>query len=356
MSTSARTASPAAQTAATALRSLTGLRWVAAFDVFAYHVRNFGYFAGRTGRAVNLLFGVGYVGVSFFFVLSGFVLAYSAPAADSAARFWLRRFARIYPLHLVTALTAIALASSWASPPARAGASGTLANLLLVSSWWRARTQVLNPVSWSLTCEAFFYACFPLALAGVKRIGSSLHLAALLAVGIAATIALPACATAFEVTRDLRFYPPARLPEFLVGVVLARLVRARAWHGPGLRTATLLTAIGYALVPHVAFQYEYAACTIVGFAVLIPAMALRDERGGRSVWASPLLVRLGELSFAFYLIHIVVMRTAQAVPAARPGAGWGPALVVFAVSIGLACALNEFVERPARLLLLSAVR
>jgi peptidoglycan/LPS O-acetylase OafA/YrhL len=83
---------------------------------------------------------------------------------------------------------------------------------------------------------------------------------------------------------------------------------------------------------------------------------MRDQKSRRSLWSSAILVRRGELSFAFYLTHILVMRTAQAVPQAEPGAGSGLACAVFCVSIGLSCALNEFIERPARQYLLRAAR
>lgn len=327
------------------LRSLTGLRWAAALVVFVYHVRNFGYFAGRSGTLVDWVFGAGDIGVSFFFVLSGFVLAYSARPGDTARRFWLRRFARIYPLHLVTALAALSIASSWPAPPER---GGTTVNLLLISSWWRTHTQAVNPVSWSLTCEAFFYAGFPLLFVLVRRVARPGAIAALLGLAVAATVAVPWLSLAAGVQRDLRFYPPARLPEFVVGVLLARLVATGRWSGPRLPAAAVLLALGYAASRFVLPDYEYAACTVIGVAAVIAAAARRDLDGRPSLWSTPLLVRLGELSFAFYLVHILVMRTAQAIPAAQPGAGIGLTCAVFAVSLGLACALNEFVEVPAR--------
>ena len=194
------------------------------------------------------------LGVSFFFVLSGFVLAYSAPSRDSAGNFWLRRIARIYPMHLATALAAIALAPLWPVPAAPAGGAGTAANLLLISSCGRTRTQILNPVSWSLTCEAFFYACFPLMLRAVQHVRSASWLYALLGAVIGATIVQPALATGWHVQRDLRFYPPARLSEFVAGLMLAVLVRRGQWRGPGIPAAAVVTLGGYILASHVTQQ------------------------------------------------------------------------------------------------------
>ena len=73
------------------LDSLTILRGPAALFVFFYHTR----WAHVVPSA-----SVGYVGVALFFVLSGFVLTWSYKPADGAKKFYLRRFARVYPLHL----------------------------------------------------------------------------------------------------------------------------------------------------------------------------------------------------------------------------------------------------------------
>ncbi|MDR3082791.1 MAG: acyltransferase, partial [Streptomyces sp.] len=143
------------------LPSLTGLRWVAALLVFGLHVRNFGYFSGFGDRIATWAFGAGASGVSFFFVLSGFVLTWSVRPNDRTLAFWRRRFARIFPVHLVTAVIALLMAYLLAHQ-AKPTATQTLANFLLVHSWWRPWWQTLNPVSWSLACEAFFYAAFPL--------------------------------------------------------------------------------------------------------------------------------------------------------------------------------------------------
>ncbi|MFJ9753035.1 acyltransferase family protein [Streptomyces chartreusis] len=89
------------------------MRWAAAFVVFVYHVRNFGYFGGESARIVDWAFGAGATGVSFFFILSGFVLAWSARPGERFWVFWRRRIARIYPVHLITAAIALALALTW---------------------------------------------------------------------------------------------------------------------------------------------------------------------------------------------------------------------------------------------------
>src|SRR5688572_8242322 len=83
------------------LHSLTGLRWWAAFAVFAHHMSNL----APLPIAGPLAYG--WHGVTFFFVLSGFVLTWSARPDVNSRTFWWRRFARIYPSHFVALILAI---------------------------------------------------------------------------------------------------------------------------------------------------------------------------------------------------------------------------------------------------------
>ncbi|MDX2969393.1 acyltransferase [Kribbella solani] len=338
------------------LPSLTGMRWIAAFAVFVYHVRNFGYFGpGHGGRLVNWAFGAGAAGVSFFFILSGFVLAWSARPTDQARRFWRRRLARVYPVHLVTAVIAAVLAYTLV-PGLRPGSlNEAAANLLLVSSWKAEWWQALNPVSWSLVCEAFFYATFPLLYAGLRRLPARALFAIALASG-ALVMFLPWANTHYALGWTLYSSPPARLPEFVLGVALGLLVKAGAWRGPGLDVSLAITLIGYFLTAQVAPEYGYAACTVIGLSLLIPAAATTDLAGTPTFWRHPTLVRLGEWSFAFYMIHLLVMATTEAVLGTHPNYATAPALVAtaatFTISLTLAWALHTHLETPARHLLL----
>ncbi|MFE7524750.1 acyltransferase family protein [Kitasatospora sp. NPDC057542] len=338
------------------LPSLTGMRWVAAFTVFVYHVRNFGYFGqGRSGRLVNWAFGAGAVGVSFFFILSGFVLAWSALPGERARTFWRRRLARIYPVHLVTAITALVLAYSLVPGLRPGGAREAAANLLLVSSWKPEWWQTLNPVSWSLVCEAFFYSAFPVLYAGLRRLPTRALAATALAAGTLLVL-MPWANTRYALGWTLYSSPLPRLPEFVLGVTLGLLVKTGTWRGPGLDVALAATLIGYFLVAQLPGEYGYAACTVLGLAMLIPAAARADLTGAPSFWRHPRLVRLGEWSFAFYMIHILVMRTGEALFGDQPHLATVPALATtaaaFALSLTLAWALYAGVERPGRRLLL----
>ncbi|MEE1754915.1 acyltransferase family protein [Streptomyces sp. SP18CS02] len=339
------------------LPSLTGMRWAAAFLVFLYHIKNFRYFGAEDHPLVNWAFGPGTVGVTFFFVLSGFVLAWSARPGDKVTSFWRRRLARVYPVHVVTALIALALAFSVLPALKPSGYKETAANLLLLSSWKIEWWQAVNPVSWSLVCEAFFYATFPAVYAVLRRFGPR-ALTALVVVSIATVMVLPKVNALLDTGVVLYSFPAARIPEFVLGIALARLVQLGHWRGPGLEAATAITLIGYFMYPH--FTHAFASTTVLGFALMIPAGAVADIKGTPSMWRNRRLVKLGEWSFAFYMIHVLVLQTASLVLGSKPRFDTLPALgataAVFAVALALAAALYHGVELPGRRLLLGKRR
>jgi peptidoglycan/LPS O-acetylase OafA/YrhL len=337
------------------LSSLTQLRWVAALLVFLYHARNFGLFGADAGKLANWAFGAGATGVSLFFILSGFVIAWSARPGDRRGAFWRRRFARIYPLHLATALMALVLAVAAVPGSPMPGRRAAVANLLLVSAWNHDWWQTLNPVSWSLTCEAFFYAAFPLAYAGMRRLGRR-GLEATIAASVTAVVILAALAHQDALPISLYDFPATRLPEFLAGVAAGLLVRRGQWRGPATAAAAVLTTVGYFLTAQVPEPYTVAACTMAGFTLLIPALAVArrdDAETGR--WTAT-GERLGEMSYAFYLVHLLVLRCLTAATGSHPPPDLGRALVwtvsALAVSVALAWLLHTYVEVPARRLLL----
>ncbi|MGX5189104.1 acyltransferase family protein [Streptomyces avermitilis] len=348
------TAETGRTTPAPSLPSLTGLRWMAALLVFGLHVRNFGYFDGTGARIATWAFGAGASGVSFFFILSGFVLMWSARPGDRALAFWRRRIARIYPVHLVTAGIALLMGFTLAHQP-RPTLHQAVANVLLVHSWWRLWWQTLDPVSWSLACEAFFYAAFPLLAVLLRRLGAR-GATALAGLSVLAVVVLARADEHHWLSQPLNSFPAARLPEFVLGAAVARLVILGRWRGPGLEASLALTIIGYFFVPQVTAGYPATPCTVVGFALLIPAAAVADLRGLPSMWRHRWLVRLGELSFAFYMVHLLVLRAGTNLLGKYPHYGMllglAATAAAFAVALGLSWVLYEGVERPARRLLL----
>ncbi|MBM7389894.1 acyltransferase family protein [Clavibacter phaseoli] len=334
------------------LPSLTGLRWIAAFVVFAYHVSRLGFLEGDRQIQYSSLVAAGGVGVSLFFMLSGFVLAWADRPGGSALAFWRRRFARVYPLHAVTLLVALLLAATLL-PQIRTGSGkAVVANALLVSTWHSPWWQAGNPVSWSLVNEAFFYLVFPLLILPLRR-ASAAVLWALSAIALAILLAMPYLLPLFPGGLRTDVWPPARLPEFVLGVLVAMLMRRGAWRGPRLALPAALAVAGYVVsTANQDSRFALTGFTALGFALLLAALARRDIEGRPTFLASRRWVFLGEISFAFYLVHVLVMQSVVALwPDALPrstAAGVVLALASLVIATLVAAALHRLVEVPAQ--------
>ncbi|MEN8655957.1 acyltransferase [Streptomyces sp. 21So2-11] len=304
------------------LPSLTGMRMVAALAVFFYHAGELSPLPSvAAAGAFKSVFGQGgWFGVSFFFVLSGFVLTWAARPTDTMPRFWRRRLVKVFPNHLVT-LVAATVSSVVLGQTL--GVWKTVANMFLLQSWdWHVDIWGgINPVSWSLSCELLFYASFPLVLRLVNRIKASRLW--LWTLGTTAVIALaPTVATLVVPSGPLTFapisegelwflyaFPPIRMLEFLLGILLARTVQQGRWIPLGLLPATALLLATYILSSHVGFSHGLVAVTALPIGLLIAAAAHADINDGWSPVRGPVAVWIGKISFAFYLWHFLVLQT-----------------------------------------------
>ncbi|MFE4834864.1 acyltransferase family protein [Arthrobacter sp. NPDC056691] len=332
------------------LDSLTGLRFIAAMLVVLYHA------AVTLVPEMYPLVSMGQTGVTFFFMLSGFVLAWSMNPSTTKRQFYWRRFARIWPLHALTAIAAVVLALITQGDQS---VPRFLASLFLVQAWLGDQHWVYayNGVSWSLSCEAFFYAVFPLLAVRLSRLEPGKLFRAAAAV-FASAVALVAVLLAFVPGFDwgALFYtfPAFRIAEFIVGVCLA-IAMKKGWKprfgvGTGAAAAigsfVILEVVDGIAPWHTAGPLAGALC-IPGYALLIAAYADRDRCGGRPTFASaPAMVKLGEWSFALYLVHELVLRTALELGPESLAQRAAFAAVGIAIAIPLAGAAYTFIERP----------
>ncbi|MEO3764449.1 acyltransferase [Streptomyces sp. B8F3] len=312
---------------ASRLPSLTGLRFAAALLVFLNHVGlpfPHSRLLESDSAAMNLFdvtANAGALGVTFFFVLSGFVLTWSARERDTAPRFWRRRLVKIYPNYAVTWLLAMVLFASAYTPTGTA-----VANLFAVHMWspdFDVYSSVNQP-SWSLGCEIFFYACFPLLHNVFQRIPTA-HLKYWIAGVTAGVMATPAVAYAWITDWPLfpgaaldapvsseqywfaNFFPATRILEFTLGMLIAHAVIRGRWFNIGMLWSGLLLAGSYVLCSYVPFLYSQRSITIIPMVLFIAAAAIADIKGERSVFRNRAMIWLGEISFAFYLIHFIVL-------------------------------------------------
>lgn len=351
-------AAPAAPPApARRLGSLTGMRFFAAIGVVLIHVG--GQFAHRSW--ITAAEGFGYIGVSFFFVLSGFVLTWSN-SEQRARRFWWLRFARVWPTQFVLALFAMTVIALKEQMP---GPLGRGADLLLLQAWSPDQTVYYggNGVSWSLSAEMFFYLLFPLAVIPLRRMrGRGLALTALGTLAVLfATPWIVITIGVSGVTYAWLFFvfPPYRFGEFLLGMILARAVRL-GLRVPAPRCAWLLGALGLAgtvwgmnvhtMSTHQVIERPYVALLVLPFFVLLLAAGASRDLSAASWWlGSRPLLRLGEWSFALYLVHKPTFIFTDRWHWWDNGGGFSGLasfLEYLALALAVAAAVHHLVEKP----------
>ncbi|MEU0638685.1 acyltransferase [Streptomyces albidoflavus] len=364
--TPAADAAPSRPAGFSRLPSLTGLRFVAAVMVFLFHASlttepPLNPFSGGVSDFFHAAASkTGWMGVTFFFLLSGFVLTYSARPNDTPRRFWRRRFVKLYPSHLAGWAAAMVLFAA-----ATATWQQWLPNLLLLQTWIPDYHTYLsiNPPSWSLSCEIFFYLCFPLLNRWLSTVRPE-RLWALAGSLVVAITAIPGLgylllpdgtmSNGFPVS-EVQYWavymlPPVRVLDFLLGMVMARILMSGRWIGLGLLPACALVAVGYALANTTPWLFGLNAAALIPFALLIPAVAATDLSGGRSPFRGRVMVWLGEVSFAFYIVHnVVLVHVRSLIGETRQfglAGGIGVMILYFAVCMAFAWLLHKGVEMP----------
>ena len=365
------------------IRALTGVRFLAALAVVLFHNVSL----PSAPEWVNVAFRRGDVAVPFFFVLSGFILAYNYARRDvvmQRTKFWQARAARLYPVYLLALVAALplfvrALLAEHDPRPAHAAAHGAVIAPLVVAmlqAWYPASglVSVWNAPGWSISVEAFFYALFPF----LAPVAARMRRPALLA-GLAAAAAvvsdpigrwlLPDAATFLG--RSWPFHAPhhplVHLATFVLGVACARLFAAWSGSARAARAAgpasTIFLGVVLAIVaftPDAQWHLWAYALLPVLFAGLV--LSLAWDRGPVARLASGrTMLLLGEASYAIYLLHAPTWAYLQLVWTRGLGleSGYRPdkplafdvGYVLLSVAIGVVVHLR--IEIPARVGVLS---
>jgi peptidoglycan/LPS O-acetylase OafA/YrhL len=338
------------------LPSLTGLRWATAMLIFGHHLMAVEYFGGTPGVIWGNLFEAGKTGVTLFFILSGFVLAWGYKPQQTARSFWWHRIARIYPLHVVGVVLAL-IAAATLVPEIRAdGTAPVVANVFLVNGWVPDWWQAGNPASWSLVCEAFFYLTFPFLIRPLAR-ASNRGLGVVVVASLVVAALAPQLAAMSPVPMSAASTPLLRMPEFVIGVSLALLMKKSTWQPVRLVVAVPLAVAGYALSEAPTLPgtdvHPGLAATVGFYALLVASLANADARANSTFLARPLWQELGRVSFAFYLVHLLVIASvSSAWPDGHPQLPWRQAvplaLAAFGIALALAWAMHKLIEIPAQ--------
>lgn len=314
------------------ISSLDGLRFIAAAMVVAHHFMPRVSFA-QSGENFRHN---GYMGVTFFFVLSGFVLTYKYVSSDfslklNPADFAIGRLARIYPVYLFAllcylpfALVADRALAIFQIPEKfmshKLLLSSFIAQLLCIQAWVPAYIESWNPAGWSISVELFLYLAFPWAVSlflqsrNTKKnprlfVISVIVVFSLLKIILALTawksVQGPAISPALveRVTSFVNFNPLFRLPDFIVGMGFCFLFIDRAVSKSFLRWSGITCSLA------LLFAFTYSKIDIFMAPLLVPIFGILIfwfgyDRGAISrILGSDLFTLLGKSSYSFYLLQ-----------------------------------------------------
>ena len=316
----------------------------AAIYVLTFHIG-----VNRPGQhsgalAWSIFISHGYLAVSFFFILSGFVLcrAYrNSWTLHSYGPFIVARLARLYPVYVVALLIQAPFYFHHAL------LHGALCVVLLVQSWTVLPSDfpgAWNFPAWTLSVEWFFYLIFPgllwvLARIRRKRLAIAILLIAILALDV------PQAAIGGRLTWFNRHIPLPllRLPEFFLGMVVAT-IRSRNPLKSGRWTITATSAALLLLSLNI---HRFVTLVDIAFAAMIWLFVHEESAIRRWLELQPLLL-LGGASYAIYILQdpvrnwLTLWSETWLLRPSMEQVGYPFALILFSVAIFL------WVEQPAR--------
>ncbi|MEO9328614.1 acyltransferase family protein [Gordonia aurantiaca] len=378
------------------LPSLTGMRWWAALAVFVLHTLVFlpvypFYGSERYWNIAEAVpMQVGAAGVAFFFVLSGFIMYWTRRDDDTARGFIWRRVKKIYPTSIVAVILLLLVV------PVPLGRTDTwVPCLFLIQTWWPNWTSLggLNVPAWSLASEMLFYATFPflvplmdrireryvpLAIAAVFAAIVALHTMYLLFAdgykgtenfyGARMPAELPATTQEYGYNATPEFFaqdyigyseqaywlsyyfPLTRLPEFFLGVLVARLVISGKWRNTNLWWPLLALAASFGATWFVPVNYKMSVLILLPTAAVIATACVRDVTSRKGLNATRPMVWLGDVSYGFYLLQypVMVILTKYLLAGRSLGFwGWlGACVLAFLGSLAAAAVVYHFIDKP----------
>ena len=348
------------------ITGLDGIRAIAVIMVLAYHLK-------------LALFKSGFLGVTVFFVLSGYLITgiliseVEEEGTIDLKNFWLRRIRRLVPAVMSMAVVIIFVSAVVNRVIFTKGCKDFLASVLGFNNWW----QIFNKVSyfeaagvpspfthcWSLAIETQFYLIYPLILLGIYKLvksrGEGRAKRGLLFAGVTLLLALISVIlmiVLFDPQQDAsRVYygTDTRAFSLLFGALLAILWEYRMV--PRRLSASVnmvLGSVSFAvlLVMTIAINgssnFWYRGGQFVGtiLTVLVIYIVL-----GRKTWLSrflsnPVLKWIGDRSYSIYLWHYpIILLISKGIKAS-----WWITLIEIVLSVVLAELSYRFIETPIR--------
>ncbi|HEH9402284.1 TPA: acyltransferase [Aeromonas sobria] len=302
------------------IKSLTSLRFFAALGVFFHHL---GFLNSSTLVPIQNLvkyFFNGYAGVSFFYILSGFIISYSFKRHQGNGvfgylDFMIFRISRLFPVHILSLLI-FCLCFGIYSNFGAVNISSFFSNVFLIHALIPKQEYYFgfNAVSWSISCELFFYVAFCF-LVRLKSKYLLALLSAILAVVIFSLFNPPV-----ELSQHWLFYinPIFRLPNFIIGMLLCRIYLSTSF-SPSTAIGNAMELGSIALLGITVYiSSNFISDMNLRFDILfIPAMAsivmaFSYSSGLLSkLLSNSFMMLLGEASFSFYMMHWIIISKAN---------------------------------------------
>lgn len=297
------------------------LRFLAFFNVYLCHAETWLFFEYPSSNCAA-------AAVSFFFMLSGVVTAYSTCGKDlqfgwkEEGYYLWRKLKKVYPLYFFTTMYTFLYADT-ASLSALADLSSfpkqLVRNLLLIQSWFSEGAFGYNGVGWFLS-SLMFLSIFNLPVMFLlNKINRHPKGRGVLLGSLVGLLFLTSAYCYFTKSLDMDYwqyiFPPARMGEYLSGMILGVLVYSiRPYLKPGHRLRLLFTVLEIAALCYWFTMLFHAGgswrCRI--FTWLLPNLVLLGVFNCGMGWVSSLfrwrpLVKLGDVSFECYLIHYILI-------------------------------------------------
>lgn len=339
------------------LDQLTFTRFMAALSVMLFH----------GGRYIGILayfpmLTAGPVAVSYFYVLSGFVmaLAYYRPGAHFDLRnYGLARFSRIYPVYILSfVLTCI----YYIELMAKIKSDKILANVFLYQAWIPHYAQSFNIAAWSLSVEAFFYVIFPLLLFFVMR--QPVKKLIWFSLGFWAISQIIHSALIIRFMSEgaatwLAYFPLFHLNSFLLGVaggIWYVVIGSNMTVNQVVNRLFLLLSLGVVFlllsIRELTTSFPTSFSLDNGlfapfFLIIILSLALDTTHLTKGL-SHPWLVLLGDASYALYILHIPFRWIMEKYLADSTIPYETLYLIYVPVTIAICVLVFKYIEVPAR--------
>ncbi|WP_083477135.1 acyltransferase family protein [Lacinutrix algicola] len=291
------------------IEQLTFTRFVAALLIVVFH---FGsgdsYF---NSEYIQFLFKQANVGVSYFFILSGFVMiiAYHKKNKINFIDYMISRFARIYPMYLIAILLLLVLSII----SNKVNYLDVFLNIFMVQAWIPGKALAFNIPAWSLSVELFFYLLFPFLFNRFySKISYNKLIIPILLFWLISQLLFhyfnyqTTFTSFFYNTYDLNFHPIFHLNEFLIGNLagLYFVKKGNKTKNYDFHIIGLVTLVLIALKFPIGLNFHNGFLAIL----FVPIIILLSLNNGflTKLFNKKGFIFLGEISYGLYILQFIV--------------------------------------------------